>query len=336
MTLRMKDKDIRVVCFPKAKWNIFQEKQEPLTPLQISNYIIGPNWQGDGEEIRVNGMTVVNSPATSKYNFQYLPNDETNIVSLEEVLENIESGQKVRIKGKIIKGKTIESVDNRGLRMLKSTVNDGTSVLYLSLWENEIDSVQDYAVYDISNVSVRLHDHIKSLTTTQRIVFTQADSGDNIEQLDNSVALEMLKDSTEETTLQVKAFRSIKVDKYRSCIQCNKKLPPGLQSKIVKCMRCFHRMRVSDCPTEFSCHIYVELDDNVIQLTIFTNVLQTLLNEVREWTEDNISEQLLELSNIELTFNTDNIVTAMRRRDTNFQSVSTFFHIIHFICLISL
>ena len=76
---------MRVVCFSKEKRDIFLEKQETLSPVQMSNYLIGPSWQGDGEEIKVNDMTVVASPTTSHYNFQYIPDEEPTLVSLNEV-----------------------------------------------------------------------------------------------------------------------------------------------------------------------------------------------------------------------------------------------------------
>ena len=106
---------MRVVRFSKAKRDIFLEKQETLSPVQISNYLIGPSWQADVEEIRVNDMTVVACPSTSQYNFQYIPDEEPMLVSLNEVKEKIEPGAIVCVKGKIKKGSIIESIENRGL-----------------------------------------------------------------------------------------------------------------------------------------------------------------------------------------------------------------------------
>ena len=57
LELQMKEKRMRAVCFSKAKRDIFLEKQEIVSPVQISNYLIGLSWQGDGEEIKVNDMS---------------------------------------------------------------------------------------------------------------------------------------------------------------------------------------------------------------------------------------------------------------------------------------
>ena len=69
-------------------------------------------------------------------------------------------------------------------------------------------------------------------------------------------------------------------------------------------MRCSHRMRLADCNMDVSCQIAVQVDDSETQLTIFSNVLGELLNKenVIESGEEDISEQLLELENFEITF----------------------------------
>ncbi|CAB4005005.1 Hypothetical predicted protein [Paramuricea clavata] len=310
LELQMKDKRMRVVRFSKAKRDIFQEKQETLSPVQISNYLIGPSWQGDEQEIKVNDMTVVSAPTTSQYNFQYIPDEESRLVPLKEVKEKIEAGEKIRVKGKIKKGSKVESVGNRGLRMLKSTITDGTSTMFLTIWESEIDAIQDSKVYIIDDVKVNFSYVTKTLTTTKNSVFTLVDD-DDMEEVEESVALQMLEEPSE-TTLFVQSIRSVEVNKYHTCNHCNKKLSEGLRTKIVKCMRCSHRMRLADCNIDVSCQLTVQEDDSEIQLTIFSDVLGKLVDKpnVNELTEEDISEKLLELTDLEIMFKDDNIVTS--------------------------
>ncbi len=97
--------------------------------------------------------------------------------------------------------------------------------------------------------------------------------GDDMEEVDNSVALQMLEEPNK-TTLLVSSIRSVEVNKYHTCINCNKKLPQGLCTKIVKCMQRPRRMRLADCNVDVSCQI---LDDSETQLTIFSDVLGKLL-----------------------------------------------------------
>ncbi|CAB3984358.1 Hypothetical predicted protein [Paramuricea clavata] len=198
LELQMKDKRMRVVCFSKAKRDIFQEKQEMLSPVQISNYLIGPSWQGDKQEIKVNDMTVVSAPTTSQYNFQYIPDEESRLVPLKEVKEKIEADEKIRVKGKIKKGSKVESVGNRGLRMLKSTITDGTSTMFLTIWESEIDAIQDSKVYIIDDVKVNSSYVTKTLTTTKNSVFTLVDDDDmeelTVQEDDSEIQLTIFSD----------------------------------------------------------------------------------------------------------------------------------------------
>ena len=293
LELQMKEKCMRVVCFSKAKRDIFLKKQETVSPVQISNYLIGPSWQGDGEEIKVNDMTVVASLTTSQYNFQYIPDEEPTLVSLNEVKEKIEPGAMVHVKGKIKKGSTVESVGNRGLRMLKSTITDGAATMFLTLWVKEIDSVQDSKVYMIDDVRVSFSYMTKTLPTTQKSVFFLLED-DEVEEVEESVALQMLEEPNE-TTLLVPSISSVEVSKYHTCIHCNRKLSQGMCTKIVKCMRCSHRMHLADCNMDVSCQIAVQVDNSETQLTIFSNVLGELLNKenVIESGEDDISEQFV-------------------------------------------
>ena len=189
-------------------------------------------------------MTVVASPTTSQYNFQYIPDEEPTLVSLNEAKEKIEPGAMVRVKRKIKKGSTVESVGNRGLRMLKSTITDGAATMFLTLWEKEIDSDM------IDDVRVSFSYMTKTLTTTQKSVFFLLED-DHMEEVEESVALQMFEEPNE-TTLLVPSIRSVEVSKYHTCIHCNRKLSQGMRTKIVKCMRCSHRMGLADCNMDVS------------------------------------------------------------------------------------
>ena len=175
------------------------------------------------------------------------------------------------MKGKIKKGSTVESVGDRGLRLLKSTITDGTATVFLRLWKKEIDSVQDSKVYMI-DVRVSFSYMTKTLATMQKSLFFLLEFND-MEEVEESVALQMLEEPNE-TTLLVPSIRSVEVSKYHTCIHCHRKLSQGMRAKIVKCMRCSRRMRLADCNMDISSQIAVQVDDSETQL-----VLAELLNK---------------------------------------------------------
>ena len=121
------DKTVRVVCFSKNKRSLFEEKQNTITPVKISKYLIGPNFKGAGQEIRVNDMSVVQTPSSSEYNFQYKPDSDNSPVPLKNIDgDAYEDGLRLSIKGKITKGANVEVVGYKRLKMLNCAINDGS------------------------------------------------------------------------------------------------------------------------------------------------------------------------------------------------------------------
>ena len=139
-------------------------------------------------------------------------------------------------------------------------------------------------------------DLVKMLSTTPQTIFSE---------VDGSVAIQMLEES-DKSIVQAHTFRSVDVDRYR-CVHCSRKLTPGLETKVVKCMRCFRRMRLRDCRLNVSCRVTVTVDDDEKELSMFEEVLSKLLNteNVCELSEDVIAAKLLDLQDIEITFKED-------------------------------
>ena len=116
------------------------------------------------------------------------------------------------------------------------------------------------------------------------------------ENIDDTAAIYMLEGATGTTTV-VKNMLSVTVDKYRSCVECTKKLTVGLEGKIVRRMRCASRMRLVDCPSEVTCRVNIveEKEKPTVTLTIFGAVLGKVLEttDVNKLSEDDICEKLL-------------------------------------------
>ena len=308
------NKRVRAVCFAKDKRTTLLEKQNTLSPVKISNYILGPSWTGEGQEIRINDMSIIQAPSANEYNFQYIPGEnaasELEITELRAVLTDVESGTVVNVKGKIKKGENVEVVGKNNLKMQKSVICDKSGALQITFWEDEIDQIKDGVVYKILNVSVRNRDRIKSLTTTRNSVFMEVEDLD-LNKIDENAAYESLNKSALETVLEVETIRSVEVDKYKSCVQCSAKFPPGIETSVVKCLRCGHRMLLNTCQQVVACHFTVLSEETVITLTCFSEVLENLFEEADVYTmsEDYIAERLLVLQNMQFSFNDENVIT---------------------------
>ena len=118
----------------------FLLRKKNLTATHITNYLIGPGWKSSEEEFRIKNMSFVKAGKPSQYNFQYVPGVEPDTMALKEVQEKVDVGSNVRFKGMVKKGKAIGS---KNLRMLRSTICDALSTLFLMIWESEIKLIED-------------------------------------------------------------------------------------------------------------------------------------------------------------------------------------------------
>ena len=122
---RPENKRVRAVCFAKDKQTTFLEKQNTLSPIKISNYIVGPSWAGEGEKIQINDMSIIQAPSPNEYNFQFIPKDnacsEPEITAVSVVKSETKTATLVNVKGKIKKGLNVEVVGKNNLKMLTCT-----------------------------------------------------------------------------------------------------------------------------------------------------------------------------------------------------------------------
>ena len=182
--------------------------------------------------------------------------------------------------------------------------------MQITFWEDEIERIRDGVVYKITNVSVRSRDQIKSETTTRNSAFIEVDDVD-LNEIDKNAASQSLDQPVEDTILQVKKMRSVELDKHRSCVHCSAKFPPTIETNIVKCLRCGHRMLFDACQHVVACCMAVPSAEKILTLTCFSEVLENLFEivDVSALSDDYIAEKLLLLSDIKIAFNDENIVT---------------------------
>ena len=69
MKLQTASGRVRAVCFSNDKYNIFAEKEKTITLAKISNYVTSTLLDGLEEEILINDMSIVQTPASSEYSF---------------------------------------------------------------------------------------------------------------------------------------------------------------------------------------------------------------------------------------------------------------------------
>ena len=310
MKLQTATGKIRAVCFAKDKYNIFAEKEQTVSPVKITNYIASTLLDGLEEEILINDMCTIQTPASSQYNFQYEARAEENaITTLFVVYAEMDSGSFVNVKGKLRKGTTVETVRQNNAKMLKCAVTDHSAVLPITIWEDEIDGMLDGHVYEFHGVGVRYRDQTTYLTTTRNSRIIERNDEDLMHLNDSEAAGLLLP--VPDTRVEVKSIRSVSVKLFRSCVECFSKIPTAFQMKIVKCLRCNSRMRFADCKVAAVAKAAVICRaGSTVNLTMFSEVIENFFGvQIHRKSVNDISELLLEAKNIVIMYNNQGVVT---------------------------
>ena len=78
----------------------------------------------------MNDMSVVQTPSSSEYNFQYKPDSDNSPVPLKDIDgDAYEDGVRLSIKGKITKGANVEVVGYKRLKMFTNLSYDANFVV---------------------------------------------------------------------------------------------------------------------------------------------------------------------------------------------------------------
>ena len=106
------------------------------------------------------------------------------------------------------------------------------------------------------------------------------------------------------------------VDGYLLCsnLNCSKKLLQASATAIVRCDKCGSRMRVGSCARQLCVHVVVtpSTGGDPIELTMFQKVLCEVIGNALSMGDDEISQCLLALEKITITYDaTQNVITKM-------------------------
>ena len=251
-------------------------------------------------------MAEISHPSPSEYCFQYAELSSKKCMSVKEIPESSEEGDFVSVIGKIANISDTSTVGTRNLKMVEAILLDTTGKIKISMFEENIASVRQGSIYKILNSRVRCWNGAKKLTTTPTSIISQTED----ETLKEMAIEDVLTEENDESTLVVPFIKSVeKVEVYSVCLQCSKKLLQATASLIVKCDRCKHSMILSNCQKRISVHFTVESQD-VTTLTVFENILRSVIPEMGEISEEELIERLLLLNNVRITYNSVTLIVS--------------------------
>ena len=152
------------------------------------------------------------------------------------------------------------------------------------------------------------------LTTTRAARVTEIQN-DEIKGLDNSRAVDLLKLSSDKK-VKVEEIRSVNIEIFKSCVQCLAKIPPAVETQIVKCPRCGDQMRLKGCKGKIAAKLKISSEnDSTHSVTVFSEELEKFFGEdVSAFTTEEIGDKLLSEKNIVISFNSEDIVTLIEHQ----------------------
>jgi DNA-directed RNA polymerase subunit RPC12/RpoP len=197
-------------------------------------------------------------------------------------------------------------VGAKRLNLAQATFSDVTGSILVNLWEDQIKLVEPGTVYRLTNVQIHVWAGEKRLSSTKESIFTSI-ADNNLEDLSISQA-EVQSDVIKELTIpQTDLIK--KVETVPHCSRCFHKLLQTTASRMARCDQCGFRMRLADCKKQFFANIVVsESGGNSVILTVFQNVLETLITNVVQLNEHELSESLLCVENLKIKYNSKTLV----------------------------
>ena len=308
--LQTEDTFYDAICFSKAKRPWLVEREENKTAIKISNYT---KLGGGKSKLAINDMTKLSVPDPSDYCFQFEPlrDDQSQKRSLKEVVEQSSHMDVVTVSGKILLKSETEIVGKDLLKLAKATLSDGVTTIGLELWEDIIDKIIEGQTYTVSNARVRIWNKKKKLSTTKDSIVQNNDDENLMKIPCNPNVVSQSCDSSIEIT-NIKSVQEIQ--KFKQCVNCSIKIVQEDSRFILHCDRCGHSCRSSNCKTTVCAKIVIEeqtdLQKKVVYLCVFQNVLEKVMSlDVNCIDKYEVSEKLLLLDDITITYNEDNVVT---------------------------
>ena len=126
-------------------------------------------------------------------------------------------------------------------KVVELIVRDKTSSIQLDLWNEQIGQIENKGIYRFINLSSTYWNNTKKLTATCNTIMKPI--------VDESLSELTCRDEDMKavSTEQVIEVQWKDVQRYRTCINCNKRVPQG-QTNIVKCDHCRQKMKWENCP----------------------------------------------------------------------------------------
>ena len=288
------------LLYSKNKRSLLEESELSRTPVKIQRF----THTEDGSKVVINDMTTITQPLATEYAFQFqLPTaaryPKRTVVDIHETKD----WELISFSGKVLNQYEPTIVGAKKLQLAEYTFGDTTGNVLVNLWADMISKVERGKVYDISPIQVRSWNGVKKLSTTPNSVIKEISEDADLCDIPLPEP-STTSDEEKNIHLAVNSIRNIdSVETVVYCISCQRRLLQASGGKYVQCPRFSSYMRAVDCVKKMRVQLIVNSGDEVMNLTVFEDILEDVCPGVALFSEAALAEHLLDMTNIDIMYN---------------------------------
>ena len=290
---------VRIVGFDKNQQQKLDSLSKEKLAVQFTNCETKQTDQLDKVEILVKSYTGV-ALSPSKFDIKDLANIGSKSVSLSDV-SKLNRYDRVTVRIQVVKINDPDVVGN-GKRKQDVTIADSSSSIILTLWEDDIGSLEIGNSYELSKVLVQQFKGHHYLSYPS--------NGGNITPIDD-VDEDPPTENSDYTVLEsVEVVSVSNFSKQYLCLFCKAHVNSNDDTGIGKCCKCASIQKLSRCKQQLTCKLgHFDDSDNFITLHAYENILQAIVTEDVAITESN----LLQAKPFSITYNQYCVITSVSR-----------------------
>ena len=289
---------IRLVGFDKAKQRQLQPFSEDKLPVTLKDCLIQRNKYNDNLEIVIKPYTKIEE-SQMKFEVHDLKTAGSPVISLSQ-LNDLHEHERVTVRVTIVKVYDVQKVGTKTKQDV--LVADTTGKATITLWEADINSLQEERSYQLSRLEIR------EFMGKKRLSFPPASK--SIDEISDIESIECNPSSDEDEeqlhTVTVSAIKDLE-SVYR-CINCNKNMEPSA-SQIITCQICHSTQKLPEPQLAAKLIVHTKAS----KLTLKAN--DRVLREIAQSQSDTITpHDILFAPAFTCCYNRYNIITNVSRQ----------------------
>ena len=244
-TIQENEEERRVVCFSPEKISTLKTKEERKLSVRLVN--VSPQkrrYEPDSTEYTMGKYSRVEEPKNLSFEWKTCNSghESNTVLSVEEVISSVNSGETVTVKGKVLFKSQTQTVfsgrQNKELKKCDVILADASSPVVVTVWEDKISEIQEGGSYLVVESRVNFFNQ-KYLNVTKNTRLQSIE--ENLElPAEILTAAEALKLKPKSTNHFVGIILGVDVTRSFICVNCKLRIKEENvgAGAVVKCGLC--------------------------------------------------------------------------------------------------